>query len=151
MATLGGIKDSSASSQNSLELDCLAHFAVDEHNKKESQHSTFCYRSYAGVFSRLQNLVDILRNVHLDVSLPQKDALIQKTFVSIQTIKQVFFSMSQNLKEQNKAVLSRLFAHITSQKPPLFSSEQMAEIQVILPSLGSVFMSPSVANTVMGE
>ncbi|KAK1365585.1 Protein-serine/threonine phosphatase [Heracleum sosnowskyi] len=106
---------------------------------------------YAGVCSRLQNLVDSLRNVHLDVSIPQKDALIQKTFASIQTVKQVFFSMSQNLKEQNKAVLSRLFAHITSQKPPLFSSEQMAEIQAILPSLGSVVMSPSVADTVMGE
>ncbi|KAK1369505.1 hypothetical protein POM88_035597 [Heracleum sosnowskyi] len=36
MTTLGGIKYSSASSQNSLELDCLAHFAVDEHNKKET-------------------------------------------------------------------------------------------------------------------
>lgn len=35
MATLGGIKDSSASSENSLELDSLARFAVDEHNKKE--------------------------------------------------------------------------------------------------------------------
>lgn len=35
-ATLGGLKDSSASSQNSLELlDGLARFAVEEHNKKE--------------------------------------------------------------------------------------------------------------------
>ncbi|XP_074323990.1 cysteine proteinase inhibitor 6-like [Apium graveolens] len=36
MATLGGLKDSSASSQNSLELDGLARFAVDEHNKKQN-------------------------------------------------------------------------------------------------------------------
>lgn len=35
MATLGGIKDSSASSQNSAELDSLARFAVDQHNNKE--------------------------------------------------------------------------------------------------------------------
>lgn len=35
MATLGALKDSSPSSQNSLELDSLARFAVDEHNKKE--------------------------------------------------------------------------------------------------------------------
>lgn len=33
MATLGGIKDSPAS--NSAEIDGLARFAVDEHNKKE--------------------------------------------------------------------------------------------------------------------
>lgn len=36
MATLGAPKDSSASSQNSVELDSLARFAVDEHNKKEN-------------------------------------------------------------------------------------------------------------------
>ncbi|KAK1382629.1 hypothetical protein POM88_020364 [Heracleum sosnowskyi] len=42
VATLGGIKDSSASSQNSLELDCLARFAVDEHNKKETTLMQAC-------------------------------------------------------------------------------------------------------------
>lgn len=36
MATLGGIKDTSASSQNSVEVDSLARFAVEEHNKKEN-------------------------------------------------------------------------------------------------------------------
>lgn len=35
MATLGGLKDSSQNTSNSLELDSLARFAVDEHNKKE--------------------------------------------------------------------------------------------------------------------
>lgn len=35
MATLGGIRDSHASSQNSDEIHNLAKFAVDEHNKKE--------------------------------------------------------------------------------------------------------------------
>ncbi|KAG5241956.1 uridylate kinase [Salix suchowensis] len=34
MATLGCVHDSQ-SSQNSVEMDCLARFAVDEHNKKE--------------------------------------------------------------------------------------------------------------------
>ena len=34
MATLGGVHDSQ-SSQNSVEIDSLARFAVDEHNKKE--------------------------------------------------------------------------------------------------------------------
>ena len=33
MATLGGVHDSQ-SSQNSAEIDSLARFAVDEHNKK---------------------------------------------------------------------------------------------------------------------
>ncbi|KAK1398249.1 hypothetical protein POM88_008112 [Heracleum sosnowskyi] len=46
VATLGGIKDSSASSQNSLELDCLAHFAVDEHNKKETTLMQACQYSH---------------------------------------------------------------------------------------------------------
>nr|CAH57538.1 cysteine protease inhibitor [Populus tremula]CAH57543.1 cysteine protease inhibitor [Populus tremula]CAH57544.1 cysteine protease inhibitor [Populus tremula]CAH57558.1 cysteine protease inhibitor [Populus tremula]CAH57563.1 cysteine protease inhibitor [Populus tremula] len=35
MATLGGVHDSQ-SSQNSAEIDGLARFAVDEHNKKEN-------------------------------------------------------------------------------------------------------------------
>ncbi|KAL2518510.1 Cysteine proteinase inhibitor 6 [Abeliophyllum distichum] len=34
MATLGGLRDSTT--QNSLEIDTLARFAVDEHNKKEN-------------------------------------------------------------------------------------------------------------------
>ncbi|CAA2963353.1 cysteine proteinase inhibitor 6-like [Olea europaea var. sylvestris] len=34
MATLGGLRDSNT--QNSLEIDTLARFAVDEHNKKEN-------------------------------------------------------------------------------------------------------------------
>jgi hypothetical protein len=34
MATLGGVHDSEAS-QNSVEIENLARFAVDEHNKKE--------------------------------------------------------------------------------------------------------------------
>ncbi|XP_060204121.1 cysteine proteinase inhibitor 6-like [Lycium barbarum] len=36
MATLGGIRDSHGSSQNSDEIHSLAKFAVDEHNKKEN-------------------------------------------------------------------------------------------------------------------
>ncbi|KAJ6428186.1 hypothetical protein OIU84_023577 [Salix udensis] len=35
MATLGGVHDSKAS-QNSVEIDSLARFAVEEHNKKEN-------------------------------------------------------------------------------------------------------------------
>jgi hypothetical protein len=37
MATLGGIRDSAAGSENSVEIDSLARFAVDEHNKKENR------------------------------------------------------------------------------------------------------------------
>ncbi|PRQ55767.1 putative Cystatin domain-containing protein [Rosa chinensis] len=36
MATLGGIRDSPAGSENSLETESLGRFAVDEHNKKEN-------------------------------------------------------------------------------------------------------------------
>lgn len=40
MATLGGIHGSH--SQNSIEIDNLARFAVDEHNKKEVLFYTKC-------------------------------------------------------------------------------------------------------------
>nr|QXY06231.1 cysteine protease inhibitor [Eucommia ulmoides] len=36
MATLGGLKDSGPSSQNSAEINALGRFSVDEHNKKEN-------------------------------------------------------------------------------------------------------------------
>ncbi|KAL3534067.1 hypothetical protein ACH5RR_002528 [Cinchona calisaya] len=36
MATVGGLCDSSSSSQSNSEIDSLAHFAVQEHNKKEN-------------------------------------------------------------------------------------------------------------------
>lgn len=35
MATVGGISDVNEGKQNSLEIDSLARFAVDEHNKKQ--------------------------------------------------------------------------------------------------------------------
>ncbi|KAK9059606.1 hypothetical protein SSX86_020310 [Deinandra increscens subsp. villosa] len=35
MATLGGITDAKGTVENSLEIDNLARFAVDEHNKKQ--------------------------------------------------------------------------------------------------------------------
>lgn len=40
MATLGGIRESQGT-QNSLEIDNLARFAVDEHNKKENSMIEF--------------------------------------------------------------------------------------------------------------
>ncbi|XP_062011404.1 cysteine proteinase inhibitor-like [Rosa rugosa] len=36
MATLGGIRDSLAGSENNHETESLARFSIDEHNKKEN-------------------------------------------------------------------------------------------------------------------
>uniref|UniRef100_A0A5B7BA20 protein-serine/threonine phosphatase n=1 Tax=Davidia involucrata TaxID=16924 RepID=A0A5B7BA20_DAVIN len=100
-------------------------------------------KSYDGPCSRLQNLLDSLREVASKISVPTKDALIQMSFAAIQTVNSVFRSMIQNQKEQNRNILSRLLAHITNQNPSIFSPEQMKEIEVMITSLDPSNVSSS--------
>ncbi|KAM7464781.1 hypothetical protein LguiA_032902 [Lonicera macranthoides] len=99
-------------------------------------------KSYEGVCSRLQNSLDSLWELVLENSVPKSDALVQLSFSAIQTVSSVFSSMNQN-KEQNSDSLLRLLAHVTSKKPPLFSPEQMKEIEVMIPSPESCAVSSS--------
>lgn len=98
-------------------------------------------KSFDGVCSRMQKLLDSLGEMTSENSVSNKAALVQKSFSAIQTVNCVFCSMSQNQKEQNRDTLLRLLVHITSQNPPLFSSEQMKEIEVMIPFLGSLDIS----------
>jgi hypothetical protein len=63
MATLGGVHEAQgggASAQNSVEIEGLAIFAVEEHNKKEV---TFLYFSFLFGF----NYGFCLRNLYIEV------------------------------------------------------------------------------------
>ncbi|KAA8530005.1 hypothetical protein F0562_034539 [Nyssa sinensis] len=94
-------------------------------------------KSYDEVCSRLQNLLDSLREVAWEISVPNKDALIQMSFAAIQSVNSVFRSMTQNQKEPNWNILLRLLAHVTNQNPRIFSPEQLKEIEVMITSLDS--------------
>ncbi|KAL6957488.1 protein-serine,threonine phosphatase [Sarracenia purpurea var. burkii] len=91
-------------------------------------------QSFDAFCTRVHYLLDNLRGVLSENTISTKDALIQLSFTAIQMVNSVFCSMSQNQKEQNKDILSRLLSHVSGQNPPLFSPEQMKEIELMMPS-----------------
>ncbi|KAE8023769.1 hypothetical protein FH972_009433 [Carpinus fangiana] len=95
-------------------------------------------KSFGEVCSRVQNTLERLREVFLEFSVPTKDALVQLSFAAIQAVNSVFCFMNNNQKEQNRDYLLRLISDVNCD-PPLFSSEQMKEIEAMkMPSLDSV-------------
>ncbi|KAK2970595.1 hypothetical protein RJ640_011784 [Escallonia rubra] len=83
-------------------------------------------KSYEEVCSRLQNSLDSLQEM-------------------------VFCSMNQNEKDQSRDILARLLAHVTSQKPPLFTHEKMKEIEVMTLSEETKVLSSSTKDNHMEE
>ncbi|KAL7197184.1 hypothetical protein ACSBR1_037079 [Camellia fascicularis] len=100
-------------------------------------------KSFDLVCSQLQCSLDSLWEVGSENSVSVTDDLVQLSFTALQTLNSVFSSMNQNQKEQNKEIISRLLSHVTSQTPPMFSPEQMTEIEFMIPSLDSLAALPS--------
>lgn len=100
-------------------------------------------KSFDALCSRLQNLLDHLWKVVLENSVTKKDDLVQLSFSALQIVNTVFCSMSQNQKEQNGEVVARLLAHVMSQKPPLFSPDEIKEVEVMIPSNDCYALSSS--------
>ncbi|XP_073035081.1 RNA polymerase II C-terminal domain phosphatase-like 3 [Primulina eburnea] len=93
--------------------------------------------------SSLQKSVDSLQRLVLESSSAEKDTLAKQLYTAIENVKSVFFSMNPRLKEQNRDILSRLLIHVTSLKPPLFSLQQLKEMEVIVSSDNSLAFSPN--------
>ncbi|OMP09626.1 hypothetical protein COLO4_05290 [Corchorus olitorius] len=91
-------------------------------------------KSFEAVCSRLQNALDSLRGLIFEYSVPTKDTLIQLAFGAINS---AFVALNHNLKEQNVEILSRLLSVVKGHDPPMFPTDKMKEIQVMLLSLNS--------------
>ncbi|KZV47455.1 RNA polymerase II C-terminal domain phosphatase-like 3 [Dorcoceras hygrometricum] len=98
-------------------------------------------KSFAILCSSLQNSVDGFQKLVLESSITEKDDLAEQLYNAIESVKTVFFSMNQRLKEQNRDILSRFLIHVTSLKPPLFSLQRLKEIEVIISSVNSLGFS----------
>ncbi|KAG2706482.1 hypothetical protein I3760_05G104700 [Carya illinoinensis] len=95
-------------------------------------------KSFGEVCSRMHKTLESLKKVFSENHLPLKDALLQLSFTAIQAVNSVFCSMNNDQKEQNKDNWLRLISYVKNFNPPLFSSEQMKEIEVIKPFVDSV-------------
>ncbi|KAG8365811.1 hypothetical protein BUALT_Bualt17G0010700 [Buddleja alternifolia] len=95
-------------------------------------------KSFDRFCSNLENTADNLQKMALEGSFAEKDNLVQLLATAIQNLHSVFFSMTLRLKEQNRGVLSRLLAHVTSLKPPIFTSMQIKEMEAIISSMDSL-------------
>ncbi|KAL7110039.1 hypothetical protein ACP275_05G000100 [Erythranthe tilingii] len=93
--------------------------------------------SYHRLCSSLKNTIVSLQEMVLEGSFAEKDTLVQLLLTAIQTLYSVFSSMTPKLKEQNKPILSRLLARVTSLKPPLFSPLQLEKAEAIRFSMES--------------
>ncbi|GKU96246.1 hypothetical protein SLEP1_g9500 [Rubroshorea leprosula] len=91
-------------------------------------------KSMEEVCSRLQNALEMLRELVLENNVSRNDSLNKLAFEAVNC---VFVSMKRNLKEQNNEILLRLFSVLKRNDPPLFSHSQLKEIEVMLLSLDS--------------
>ncbi|KAG6651404.1 RNA polymerase II C-terminal domain phosphatase-like 3 isoform X2 [Carya illinoinensis] len=104
----------------------------------ESATVTEAETSFGEVCSRVHSSMESLRKVLSESSVPTKDALVQLLFTAIEAVNSVFSSMNKKRKEQNKENLLRFISDVKFGNPPLFSSEQMKEIEVMRSSVDSV-------------
>ncbi|KAJ0951946.1 putative protein-serine/threonine phosphatase [Helianthus annuus] len=64
-------------------------------------------KSFNGVCSRLEDMLDSLSTLLSENSVLNKDELLQLAFAAIQLVNSVFCSMNQNQKEQSRHIMSR--------------------------------------------
>lgn len=102
----------------------------------ESVTANEAEKSFGEVSSRVQNLLDSMREIAENNILTTKDVLVQLVITAIKTLNAVFCSMDLNKKEYSKDIMSRLLAHVSSQKY-LFSAEQLKEIEAMTSLLDS--------------
>ncbi|GMY26624.1 RNA polymerase II C-terminal domain phosphatase-like 3 isoform X3 [Fagus crenata] len=95
-------------------------------------------KSFEEVCSRVHSTLESLREVFSGLIVPAKDDLVQLSFTAIQAVNNVFCSMNNSQKEQNRGNLLRLISNVKNCDSHLFSSEQMKEIEVMKPSVDSV-------------
>lgn len=92
-------------------------------------------KSFDGLCLRLRSLMDSVQELGSESLIAEKDALVQLLFGAIQIVYSVFRSMNKSQKEQNRDILSRFLAYVTSLKVPLFSFQQLKMVEVIRSSM----------------
>ncbi|KAJ9186133.1 hypothetical protein P3X46_005668 [Hevea brasiliensis] len=93
------------------------------------------HKSFKATCSKLRNTLESLRDVVPEFNIPTKDDLMQLSFTAVRTVNSVFCSMNHKLREQNEDNFSRCLSLVNSYVPPLFSPEQVKEIEVLVCSL----------------
>lgn len=106
----------------------------------------FC-RSFEGVCTRLGNALESLRGLVVLNCGPTKDTLIQHSFTAIQIVQSVFYSMNDNIKEQNKDAFLRLLFLVKSHNPPIFSADKIKEVEKMMLYVNSLDVSSNVRAT----
>ncbi|KAK4726949.1 hypothetical protein R3W88_031866 [Solanum pinnatisectum] len=97
------------------------------------------HKSFSMVCSKLQT--SLLALGELALSQDKNDILIQLFMTALRTINSVFYSMNEDQKQQNTAILSRLLFHAKTQLPALLSSEQLKEVDAVILSINQSAVS----------
>ncbi|XP_071696201.1 RNA polymerase II C-terminal domain phosphatase-like 3 [Rutidosis leptorrhynchoides] len=98
-------------------------------------------KSFSGVCSRLEDLIDSLSKLLSETSVDCKDDLVRLAFSAIQTVYSVFRSMSQDQKEQSRHLMSRMLTNVKNNTPVILSPEQLKEVETMLQSCNSPAVS----------
>ncbi|KAI7724587.1 hypothetical protein M8C21_015448 [Ambrosia artemisiifolia] len=91
-------------------------------------------KSFNGVCSRLDDMLDSLSTLLSENSVSNKDDLVQLAFSAIQL---VFCSMSQNQKEVSRHIISRMLSNVKSHVSVMFSPESLKEVESMFLSCNS--------------
>ncbi|PIM98805.1 Phosphoprotein phosphatase [Handroanthus impetiginosus] len=122
---------------NELERSKRVYLIKKELQKLENLSIIDSVKSYDRLCLNWETMADNLQKMVLEGPFAEKDTLVQLLLTAVQSLYSVFSSMNLELKEQNKPILLRSLAQVTSLNPPLFSSLQLREVEAIRSSLGS--------------
>ncbi|KAI3812389.1 hypothetical protein L1987_17096 [Smallanthus sonchifolius] len=89
-------------------------------------------KSFNGVCSRLEDMLDSLSTLLAENSVLNKDDLVQLAFSAIQLVNSVFCSINPSQKEQSRHIISRMLTNVKSNMSVMFSSEQLKEVENML-------------------
>lgn len=95
----------------------------------------YAQESFAEACGKVRNLLTNLLEMAPGNWLNKKENLIELSFTAIRTLDAVFHSMNQKQKEHAMESIRRLLVDLLNQKHPLFSTEQLKEIEGIVYSL----------------
>nr|XP_043638933.1 RNA polymerase II C-terminal domain phosphatase-like 3 [Erigeron canadensis] len=100
-------------------------------------------KSFDGVCTRLEELIESLKTLLSENSVSNKDDLVQLAYCAVQLVYSVFSSMGQNEKEQSRDVISRFLTKVKSCAPAIFSTEHLKEVEIMFQSCNLNFVSSS--------
>ncbi|XP_076885556.1 RNA polymerase II C-terminal domain phosphatase-like 3 [Bidens hawaiensis] len=89
-------------------------------------------KSFNGVCTRLEDMLDSLSTLLSENAVSNKDDLVRLAFSAIQLVNSVFCSMNKSQQELSRHIISRMLSNVKSHVSVMFSPEPLKELENML-------------------